>query len=103
MIDLKISEMEKKEEAMPESVLDTSNYPYGLRINLDPKTMQKLNMGIPSVGQKMKLICEAEVISVYAENKRGDEREICSGLQITAMEVAKKEAEIPAAAAIYGE
>jgi len=103
MIDLKISEEEKKEQAMPESVLESNHYPFGLRINLDPKTMKKLGLGILPVGQKMKMLCEAEVISVYSENKKGDEREVCAGLQITAMELNPKTEEKPPEVMIYGE
>lgn len=33
MIDMKISDMEKKEMSAPSVLNDTANYPYGLRIH----------------------------------------------------------------------
>lgn len=103
MIDMKITESEKKDQAEV-SVLDTSNYPYGLKINLDPKSMKKLNMPTPQVGQKMMIECEVEVTSVYAENMKGDEKEVSCCLQILAMEIGEEsgDKEEPAENSIYG-
>lgn len=102
MIDMKISEQEKKDQAEV-SVLDTSNYPYGLKINLDSKSMKKLNMPTPQVGQKMMIECEVEVTSVYADNIKGDEKEVSCCLQIVAMEIGEESGKnAPDANSIYG-
>lgn len=103
MIDMKISDMEKKEMASPSVLNDTADYPYGLRIHLDPESFKKLNIGVPKIGTKMVMECVVEVMSVNAESYKGDEKKYSCGLQITAMEVEPIDSGVSASEAIYGD
>lgn len=89
MINLAMSEMEKKEESQPMSALyDTPNYPYGLKIQIDAETYKKLGFTEPpDVDAKMMLMAKVEVCSVYKEPGKGDEKNYSMGLQITDMEL----------------
>ena len=61
-------------------------------------------MPTPQVGQKMTIECQVEVTSVYAENMKGDEKEVSCCLRIVAMEIGEEpgETEEPAENSIYG-
>lgn len=103
MIDMKISDMEKKEMSAPSVLNDTANYPYGLRIHLDPESFKKLGIEVPEVGEKFLLHATVEVMSVNAESYKGYEKKYSCGLQIMDMELEETEKENDAANAIYGE
>ena len=92
MIDMKLSEMEKKEGEVS-SVIEKPSYPYGLRLYLDPESVKKLQLKDPQVGQKMMLEAVVEIVSVNAEVIKGDQKAVSVGLQINEMSVdsAKKE------------
>jgi len=85
MINLK---KEKEEKEMP--LMSSMEYPYGLRINLDHETLEKLGIKeLPKMGAKVNLEAIAEVVSVSSNaNYEGEvENHIC--LQITDMELKK--------------
>lgn len=92
MIDMKLSEMEKKESEVG-SVLDKPSYPYGLRIYLDPESVKKLGLRDCQVGHKMVLEAVVEVVSVNAEMVKGDEKDVSVGLQILEMDLESEEEE----------
>lgn len=103
MKSMAISEKEKKENAAP-SVLEAPLYPWGLRLNLDPESYKKLDIKrTPQVGDKMLMLAVVEVCSVSNEKKLDDQNHISVSLQITEMEIKKKEKEKPAADVLYGE
>lgn len=102
MIDMKVSEADKKESAQEmESELNAPNYPYGLRIYIDDDSYKKLGLKDCQVGEKLSLSAICEVMSVSAENVKGDEKEISISLQLKEMELVqnnKSDADV-----IYGE
>lgn len=101
-MDMKISIEQKKEMSQP-SMLDTNRYPYGLRINLESDDMKKIMMPTPNVGNKIKMMIEVDVVSVHAEAKEGDEKEVGCCLQITDIEIVAADMEKKAENTIYGE
>lgn len=54
------------------------------------------------VGEKFKMEAMVEVVSVSAENYKGDAKEISASLQIKEMSLEKKSESVSAAAALYG-
>jgi len=65
-------------------------YPYGLTINLDQESFEKLGIKeLPSVGSKMTIECMVEVCSVSQYESKESENKSLS-LQITDMAVAGK-------------
>lgn len=91
MIDMMLTEEELKNEHGPESVvMDKAKYPYGLKINLDSKSVKKLNMDLPQVGEKFIMLAKVEVCSVYKDEHYGDDS-VNVGLQIIEMDLQKKQ------------
>lgn len=86
MIDMKISEMEKKDMSETSVLNDTSNYPYSLRIHLGPEEVAKLQLKDPQIGQKLKLDAMVEVVAVSTENTKGDESKLSVTIQIKEMD-----------------
>lgn len=85
MINLK-KEKEEKEMALMSSM----EYPYGLRLNLDHETLEKLGIKeLPKMGAKVNLEAIAEVVSVSSHANMEGEVENCICLQITDMEFKK--------------
>jgi len=101
-MDLKIDELEKREEAYQEESILTSKpqYPSGLKLYLDPATVKKLGINAnPKVGEKFPLKAMAEVCAVRNESMDGKPR-LCVELQITDMDIVKEEKS--AAEKLYG-
>lgn len=79
------SEKEKPEGKEVEQ-MDQPRYPWGLRLNLDGKSWDKIASGVtPTVGEKMPMMIEVEVIGLRSEKNMGEEPEIYVDLQVTAM------------------
>lgn len=88
MINLMISDKEKKDQSQTSMLYDVSSYPYGMKIQVDPETYKKLGLAeVPDIGEKMMIMAYVEVCSLYKENGKGDEQMISMGLQITDIEV----------------
>ncbi len=85
MIDMKISEIEKKDMAETSVLNDSANYPYSLRIYLGPEEVSKLQLKNPQIGQKMQLEAMVEVVAVSSENTKGDESKVSVTIQIKEM------------------
>jgi hypothetical protein len=102
MINLSMSEseMEKKEESV---LYETSKYPYGLKIQIDHETYEKImgNSEPPKVGSKMIMHAQVEVCSVYADTGKDGESKYSMGLQITDMELKQSEAKKSVESIIY--
>lgn len=92
MKDMSISIEEKKEKAV-ESPVESTDYPYGLKIHLDYETYKKIGFtDAPAVGQKFAVMGYAEVMDVHKEKVQNEDRMSCT-LQITHMDLKKKEQE----------
>lgn len=83
MADMKL----EKKEGEKVTLLSDNPYPCGLRISLDSEVIEKLDMeSLPDVKSVLSFNIKAEVISLADD---GNYRNI--GLQITDMELVKKE------------
>ncbi len=87
MMDMKFSDMEKKDRSEVSVLDDKPSYPYGLKVSLDGESFKKLNIKVPQVGEKMMLHAMVYVSSVSIEDSKGDEKEVYVQLQITDMEL----------------
>ena len=91
-MDMSSSSEERKE--MISSPSKGPKFPYGLRLNLDKETCEKLGISsAPSINSKVKFSAEAVVISVRAEDEEGDEGGYNIELQIIDMELDKEKNE----------
>lgn len=95
MKDMSLSIQEKKEQAEPTMITDQADYPYGLRIDLDPKSVEKLGLeSIPKLNDTMTLVAKVEVVNISSQKGEDDIRKPSITLQITDMSLeagAKKE------------
>ena len=94
---------EKKDNSVLSVVDDKPNYPYGLRITLDPDTIKKLGLTeMPDVGSMMALMAQAEVIAVNKIDAPGDEEKYSVELQIQDLDVKGESKEKKASSMLYG-
>ncbi len=100
---MKVTKSEAKKEFESVSV-DTPEYPYGLRIDLNNESLEKLGIAdLPKVGEKMTVLAKVEVrSSSQSSYKEGEDRKNVS-LQITDMSVGPEVKEPNAGAALYGD
>lgn len=84
MTNMKLSKSERK-ELRKTLVDDGPKFPFGLSINLDDESLEKLEMTkLPTVGKEMTLTAKVKVTSVSAhDSEHGKDRSV--GLQITDM------------------
>lgn len=88
MINLRITEEEKKDQASHSVLYDTPEYPYGLKLQIDPETYAKLGLkDAPQIGQKLILLAAVEVCGGYEEDQKGDVKGYSMTLQIEQMEL----------------
>lgn len=88
MIDMKLSAEESKQEASCEPKPgDGPKYPYGLSIYLNSKTLKKLGIEMPAVGQTMTLAAKVIVISNGMDQQQDGDKEERAELQITEMDL----------------
>jgi hypothetical protein len=87
LINMKLPPPKKSEgNLFPQSMAEQPAplYPWGLSINLDNQTMEKLKLEMPKLDQKMKLTAIVEVTNIHeSATQRGEDKSI--GLQITDM------------------
>lgn len=90
MKNMKMSKEEAKEYGYNGSIaMDAPQYPYGLRIDLDDQSLEKLGIDkLPEVGSTMMIVARVEVQSVSSNKDYKGEPEQRLGLQITDMELA---------------
>jgi len=88
------AEQEARYAGMTEPSKDAPVYPYGLRVNLDNETMEKLKLReLPEVGKSILVLARADVISVSSnESSEGGKRESVE-LQITDLALEKDSGE----------
>jgi len=83
--DMQLKEEERKEMSNCMAT-GAPEYPYGLRIEICPKSYKMLGLtDPPKVGQKMIIEAVVEVKSISDEKKKGDAPEYAMSLQIIQM------------------
>lgn len=88
LVDMKLTPEMKKEDAQSSVLYDTPDYPYGLKIQLDPETYAKLGMKeAPQIGQKMMMLAMIQVCGGCEESSKGDAKGYSATLQIMQMEL----------------
>lgn len=88
MINMKMSKEEAKEYTEPQPS-DAPQYPYGLSIDLDDDSLEKLGITeLPKVGAEMMITARVVVTSTSSYDTQGGEPEARVCLQITDMELA---------------
>lgn len=102
MVDMKLSEMDKKEE-MQDSVLEQPNYPYGLRLYIDSETYKKLGLKDCQIGEKLLISGVGMVMSVSAEEMKGDVKEVSVSVQIVDLSMEKEKSARSSESVIYGD
>ncbi len=92
LVDLKLSKSERKEAIKPPSEYSGPQYPYGLCLDLNEDTLEKLGIkDLPGVGDEMHFIAVAHVTSARSSEyeESGLSKSIC--LQISDMAIIKRE------------
>ena len=98
-----ITAKEKKEDSVT-SVVDKPDYPYGLRINLEPEMAARVGLGMETkVGSKMMMMAIVEVTSINKEASEDAGEGFSVGLQITDMEVKAKKEEVDHSKVLFGD
>lgn len=87
MVSMKLTkadrEAEKKKYDGPCSI-DSEEYPYGLRLNLDNRALKKLGIkGLPDVGSTMTITAKVDVVGARQEDRADGRSERNLDLQIT--------------------
>lgn len=105
MVNMKMSREAAKEYTLGAEVNDEPQYPYGLRLDLNDDSLEKLGItALPKVGTEMTITAKVKVTSVSAYDSQGGapEQNVC--LQITDMEIGNSQVERnnSAANALYG-
>lgn len=109
MINLQISDSEKKEQSQTSILYDTASYPYGMKLHVDPETYKKLGLSeVPDLGEKMIIIAHVEVSSLSKAPGKGDEVMVDMCLQVTDIdiktaEIEEEEEQKDPASVMYGE
>ena len=73
-----------REEATP---MEPSNYSYGLSLRLENFELDKLNMELPSVGQKFKIYAVGKVENVSESQSSGNKGDRGVQIQITDLSI----------------
>lgn len=91
LVDLKRSKAEKKRDEMPGKI-GGDDYPYGLRVNLDHESLQKLGIDkLPAVGEKLHLHAHAHVVSAEERSTEGGKKHRSVGLELRKMQIGQNE------------
>ena len=103
MVNMKMSREEAKEYTLGSEVDDGPRYPYGLRLDLNDDSLEKLGItALPKVGTEMTITAKVTVTSVSAYDSQGGEPEQNVCLQITDMEIGAGKTQGDAAKSLYG-
>lgn len=88
MIDVKITEEERKNMAQPSDVSKVEHYPHGLKLHINEATMKKLMISeLPDVESEMIIMARVSVVDARSEMIEGSGREKSMTLQITEMDL----------------
>lgn len=105
MISMKMSSEERSEYENGYK-MEEPEYPYGLCIDLDDDSMEKLGITtLPEIGTEMTITAKVVVKSVSSSQYEGSDKESRMSLQITDMEIGKSEGKRTSdqANALYGD
>lgn len=92
MIDMALTELEKKDSEVQSILTDRALYPHGLRIRLDSRAVRKLGIkDTPRLGDKMEMKIMVEVIELEAIKNMPSQDDFKIELQITGIEPAMEE------------
>lgn len=94
LVSMKMSAEESKEYggAIASTDYQGPEYPYGLSIDLDDGSLEKLGItSLPKVGGEMMITAKCVVKSVSANQMQGGDQETRVCLQITDMEIGQTE------------
>ncbi|MBL4860747.1 MAG: hypothetical protein JKX96_07805 [Acinetobacter sp.] len=86
MPNMKIKKSKNDEDAIG---MEENPYPYGLSINLDADTMEKLGIDLMDVGSDVEFTASAKVTSISEQESEGSEKSQNMSLQITDMYIDK--------------
>lgn len=94
MKDMVISSKEKKDMHVNSVVTDAPQYPYGLKLFIDERTYEKLELRkLPQVGEKFMIMAVAEVTHVSQTRNEGSEKSYSMELQIMGLDLKERESE----------
>lgn len=98
---MKLTPSEAKQES--EISDDRPEFPFGLSLRLDNESLGKLGMDkLPEVGSELELVAKVEVTEV-SEHTRSDKETVKGlSLQITDMNLFRRESKKKSAAVLYG-
>lgn len=101
---MKISAAEREKRNTPAETSATPDaYPWGLSLNLENDTLDKLGLELPAVGDELVLVARVKVTSVSSREGEGESKARSASLQITDMAVGGEKSDATdAAATLYG-
>lgn len=103
LVNMKMSSEERSEYSTAINEPMESKYPYGLSIDLDDGSLDKLGItALPKVGTEMMITAKVVVKSVSSNQYEGSDAESRVCLQITDMEVGGESKKEDKATALYG-
>lgn len=103
LVNMKMSQ-EERGEYNGEIKMAEPAYPYGLSIDLDDGSMEKLGItALPKVGTEMMITAKVVVKSVSSNQYEGSDAESRMCLQITDMEIGGESKKQDKAQSLYGE
>jgi hypothetical protein len=103
LVNMKMSGEERGEYTGQPVEMKEPSYPYGLSIDLDDGSMEKLGItALPKVGTEMMIMAKVVVKSVSSNQYEGSDAESRMCLQITDMEISGEDKKEDKATALYG-
>ena len=104
LVNMKMSQEERGEYTGQAIEVKEPAYPYGLSIDLDDGSMEKLGItALPKVGTEMMITAKVVVKSVSSNQYEGSDAESRMCLQITDMEIGGESKKQDKAQSLYGE
>lgn len=104
LVNMKMSSEERGEYTGQAIEVKEPTYPYGLSIDLDDGSMEKLGItALPKVGTEMMITAKVVVKSVSSNQYEGSDAESRMCLQITDMEISGESKKQDKAQSLYGE
>lgn len=103
LVNMKMSREEAKEYNTIDSPDNAPQYPYGLCLDLNDDSLEKLGItALPKVGTEMTITAKVVVKSVSAYDRMGGDAEQSVSMQITDMEIGAGKSQSDAATSLYG-
>lgn len=104
LVNMKMAAEERGEYTGQALEVKEPSYPYGLSIDLDDGSMEKLGItALPKVGTEMMITAKVVVKSVSSNQYEGSDAESRMCLQITDMEVSGENKKQDKAESLYGD